>query len=67
VFFITLKTEITMTQAILGIAKGMVVRLENIIETKIISMLIEAVEFLTLMLLPIFIPLGIMLLSGWTL
>ena len=56
-----------MTQAILGIAKGMVVRLENIIETKIISMLIEAVEFLTLMLLPIFIPLGIMLLSGWTL
>ena len=56
-----------MTQAILGIAKGMVVRLENIIETKIISMLIEAVEFLTLMLLPIFIPLGIMLLSGLTL
>ena len=56
-----------MTQAILGIAKGMVVRLENIIETKIISMLIEAVEFLTLMLLPIFRPLGIMLLSGWTL
>ena len=58
-FFITFKTEITMTQAILGIAKSMVVKLENIIETKIISMLIEAVEFLTLLTLPIYIPLGI--------
>tara|TARA_B100001989_G_scaffold240815_1_gene206210 strand:- start:538 stop:708 length:171 start_codon:yes stop_codon:yes gene_type:complete len=56
-----------MTQAILGIAKSMVARYENIIETKIISMLKEAVEFLTLMLLPISIPFLIMLGSGWTL
>ena len=55
-----------MTTAILEIVKSVVVRIENIIDTKIISMLIEAVEFLALLTLPILLPFGIMILSGWS-
>ena len=55
-----------MTTAILETVKSMVVRIENIIDTKIISMLIEAVEFLALLTLPILLPFGIMILSGWS-
>ncbi len=55
-----------MTTAITEIAKSMVVKIETIIETKIISMLIEALEFLTLLTLPILLPFGIMILSGWS-
>ena len=55
-----------MTTAILETVKSMVVRIENIIDTKIISMLIEAVEFLALLTLPILLPFGIMILSCWS-
>lgn len=55
--------EKTMTKAIL-IAKSMVSEIENIRESAILSKAIEAVEFITLLTLPILLPLGIMIISS---
>ena len=52
-----------MTKAIL-MAKSMVSEIENIRESAILSKAIEAVEFITLLTLPILLPLGIMIISS---
>ena len=52
-----------MTKAIL-IAKSMVSEIENIRESDFIKEAIEAVEFITLLTLPILLPLGIMIISS---
>tara|TARA_Y100001935_G_C17275898_1_gene494643 strand:+ start:1077 stop:1244 length:168 start_codon:yes stop_codon:yes gene_type:complete len=52
-----------MTTAILGVAKSMLMRFENLIETAIVSSLIEGLEFITILTLPIILPFLIMYLS----
>ncbi len=52
-----------MSTAILGIAKSMLVRFENLIETAIASSLIEGLEFITYLTLPLVLPFLIMYLS----
>ena len=52
-----------MTKAIL-IAKSMVSEIENIRESAILSKAIEALEFITLLNLPILLTLGIMIISS---
>ena len=48
-----------MTTAVLRIAKSMVSEIENLRRSEIVSKLIDGVEFLTLLTLPILIPFGI--------
>ncbi len=52
-----------MTTAILGVAKSMLARFEILIETAIVSSLIEGLEFITILTLPLLIPFIIMYLS----
>jgi hypothetical protein len=51
-----------MTTAILHIAKNMVGRVEDLRE--VLPRIIEAIEFLTLLILPIYLPFGIMFLAS---
>ena len=48
-----------MTTAVLRIAKSMVSEIENLRRSEIVSKLIDGVEFITLLSLPILIPFGI--------
>ena len=52
-----------MTTAIVGVAKSMLAKFEILIETAIVSSLIEGIEFITILALPILIPFIIMYLS----
>ena len=52
-----------MTTAILGVGKSMLARFEILIETSIVSSLIEGLEFITILTLPLLIPFIIMYLS----
>ncbi len=52
-----------MTTAILKVAKSMVSEIESIKEAAIISKIIDAIEFLTLLTLPILLPFVIMYLA----
>ena len=47
----------------ISVAKSMLIRFESIIETAIISSLIEGIEFLTILTLPILLPFIIMWLA----
>ena len=51
-----------MTTAI-AVAKSMLAKFEDLIETAIVSSLIEGIEFVTILTLPILIPFIIMFLS----
>ena len=51
-----------MTTAIIGIAKSMVGRFEDLRE--VLPRIIKAIEFLTLLLFPILLPFGIMVLAS---
>jgi hypothetical protein len=53
----------TMTTAVLRIAKSMVSEIQNLRRSEIVSKLIDGVEFITLLTLPILLPIGIMLLA----
>ena len=55
----------TMATAIIGVAKSMVGRFENLREILPRKRIIEAIEFLTLLLFPILLPFGIMYLASW--
>ena len=52
-----------MTTAVLRIAKSMVSEIEHLRRSEIISKLIDGIEFITLLTLPILIPFGIIFLS----
>ncbi len=52
-----------MTTAVLRIAKSMVSEIQNLRRSEIVSKLIDGVEFITLLTLPILLPIGIMLLA----
>ena len=52
-----------MTTAVLRIAKSMVSEIENLRRSEIVSKLIDGVEFITLLTLPILLPIGIMYLA----
>jgi len=54
-----------MTTAILNIAKSMVQRFED--PREVLPRIIEELEFLTLLTLPILLPFGIMCLATWRL
>lgn len=53
-----------MTTTVLRAVKSMVSELEYIRDLEIISKAIEGIEFLTLLTLPILLPLGIMFLAS---
>lgn len=47
------------TAALKSVVKNMVIEVENLRRSEIVSKLIDGVEFLTLLTLPILIPFGI--------
>lgn len=52
-----------MTTAVIKLAKSMVSEIENLRRSEIVSKLIDGVEFITLLTLPILLPIGIMYLA----
>jgi len=55
--------EKTMTTAVLKIARSMVSEIEHLRRSEIVSTLIDGIEFITLLTLPILVPFGIIYLS----
>jgi len=63
VYYNLILGKTTMTTAVLRIAKSMVSEIENLRRSEIVSKLIDGVEFITLLTLPILLPIGIMYLA----